>query len=76
MQSRLCTEYVVKGFIKRRIYMILIIIYMALGYWATGKTIYANSVLIGTWTGIFMKRVIMGTLLGWVLIPVALFKRR
>ncbi len=56
--------------------MILVIIYMVLGYWATGKTIYANSVLIGTWTGIFIRRFIMGTLLGWVLIPVALFKRR
>lgn len=55
--------------------MILVIIYMALGYWATGKTIYANSTLIGSWTAIFMRRVIMGTLLGWALIPVALFKR-
>ena len=55
--------------------MILLIIYMALGYWATGKTLYANSVLIGSWMVIFMRRVIMGTLLGWVLIPIAIFKR-
>ena len=45
---------------------------MAAGYWATGRTIYANKILIGTGTGIFMQRLIMGTLFGWILIPVAL----
>lgn len=54
--------------------MIIFIIYMALGYWATGKTIYANKLMVGTWNGIFLQRVIMGTLLGVVLIPVALLK--
>lgn len=47
---------------------------MAVGYWATGITIYANKILIGTGTGIFMQRLIMGTLFGWILIPVALIK--
>ena len=54
--------------------MPILILYMILGYWATGKTIYANQVLIGTWNGIFLRRVILGTLLGVVLIPVAILK--
>lgn len=53
---------------------LLFFIYMAVGYWATGRTIYANKILIGTGTGIFMQRLIMGTLFGWILIPVALIK--
>ncbi len=54
--------------------MILIAIYMIAGYWATGKTIYANKILIGAWNTIFLQRVIMGTLLGVVLIPWAIIK--
>ena len=54
---------------------ILLIIYMALGYWTTGKTIYANKILIGTGNAIFMQRVIWGTLFGWILIPVAIIKK-
>lgn len=53
---------------------LLFFIYMAAGYWATGRTIYANKIFIGTGTGIFMQRLIMGTLFGWILIPVALIK--
>ena len=33
---------------------ILFFIYMAAGYWATGMTIYANKMLIGTGNAIFM----------------------
>ena len=55
---------------------IILAIYMIAGYWATGKTIYANKILIGTWTNIFMRRLIMGTLLGVVLIPWAILKGR
>ena len=54
--------------------MILVLIYMIAGYWAAGRTIYANKILIGSWMVIFMRRVIMGTLLGVVLIPWALIK--
>ena len=43
---------------------ILFFVYMALGYWATGRTIYANSILIGKGNTIFMRRLIMGTLFG------------
>ena len=56
------------------IQIILLFIYMGLGYWATGKTIYANYVLIGSVGDIFMRRLVMGTVLGVVLIPIAIIK--
>lgn len=48
-----------------------IVIYLVLGYWSTGQTIYRNSILIGTTQGIFLKRVMMGAIFGWILIPIA-----
>lgn len=54
--------------------MILMLIYIALGYWATGKIIYTNYIMIGAWTDIFMKRCCMGAILGWALIPAAIIK--
>ena len=36
--------------------------------------IYADKILFGTWNGIFMQRVIWGTLFGWALIPWAIVK--
>jgi hypothetical protein len=50
----------------------VIFIYMILGYWAVGKTIYKNRVLIGTASGIFLRKVTIGFLLGWILIPIAI----
>ena len=65
----------IPNIIRRYIYMVLLFIaYMVAGYWATGKTIYADKILVGTWNGIFMQRVIWGTLFGWALIPWALVK--
>lgn len=56
------------------------IIYMILGYWATGRTIYRNRILIGTANGIFLHRLVIGFLLGFILIPIAilglLFEKR
>lgn len=52
---------------------ILFAIYMAAGYWACGRTIYANKVWIGDMGTYIVRRIIWGTLLGWILIPVALF---
>lgn len=49
-----------------------IIVYLILGYWATGQTIYRNKILFGTANGIFLHRVIIGAILGMVLIPVAI----
>lgn len=55
--------------------MILVIVYMIAGYWATGKTIYANKIVIYSGFGtFFIQRLIMGTILGWILIPWALIK--
>lgn len=48
---------------------ILLVSYLVLGYWATGQTIYKNRILIGTGNGIFLHRVIMGAILGFILIP-------
>ena len=44
--------------------MIIFLIYLALGYWATGRTIYADKILIGTENGIFGRRLCMGFLFG------------
>lgn len=52
----------------------LFIIYLIAGYWATGMTIYANKIVIHTWGALFLQRVILGMLLGWILIPVAIIK--
>lgn len=54
--------------------MVLIIIYAILGYWATGHTIYAHSILIGTENSILCKKLVMGFAFGWILIPIAIIK--
>lgn len=55
---------------------ILLIIYIALGYWAAGKTIYANKVIIEYKPGaFFIRRCCIGALLGVILIPIAILKR-
>lgn len=51
---------------------VLFLIYMAVGYWSTGQTIYYNKIVIHQFGGLFMQRLILGTLFGWVLIPTAL----
>jgi len=60
-----------KGTRNRRMEMLLII-YMILGYWAVGKTIYKNKILIGDFVTIFMRKLIFGMFLGWILIPIAI----
>lgn len=40
--------------------MIGLIIYAVLGYWATGRTIYRNRILIGTGKAIFYERLATG----------------
>ena len=56
--------------------MILIIAYMVLGYWAAGETIYKNRVVIEFKFGAyFMERLTLGSILGWILIPIALIKK-
>lgn len=55
---------------------ILVLIYMGAGYWATGHTIYRNKILIGTSNSIFGKKLAIGTLFGWALIPAAFIMNR
>lgn len=52
--------------------MILMILYFILGYWSTGQTVYRNKILLGTVSGIFIQRLTLGVILGWILIPIAL----
>lgn len=51
-----------------------LIIYMLLGYWAVGQTVYKNKILIGTGQAIFWQKAAIAFLFGWVLIPVAIVK--
>ncbi|MBQ8333839.1 MAG: hypothetical protein IJX93_08705 [Clostridia bacterium] len=54
---------------------ILTIAYVVLSYWAVGQTIYANKIRFGTWSDLFLTRLILGFILGWILIPVAVIKK-
>lgn len=54
--------------------VILFIIYMVAGYWAVGKTIYANRIVFGTWEKVFIEKFGYALILGWLLIPIALIK--
>lgn len=51
-----------------------LLIYMVLGYWAAGQTIYKNRILIGSWTAIFLEKLVTGFFLGFILIPIAIIK--
>lgn len=56
--------------------MILFLLYLAAGYWAVNKTIYANKIVFySRWTDLFGRKIILAFLLGWILIPIAIFKR-
>lgn len=50
----------------------LVFVYMILGYWAAGRTIYKNYIMFGSFTSIFMRKAIAGLFLGWLLIPIAI----
>lgn len=54
--------------------MAFIFIYFILGYWSVGKTIYANKIRMGTYSNLFIERLGLGVVLGWILIPVAIIK--
>lgn len=50
------------------------ILYIVLGYWSVGQTIYANKIIIGPMGTLWIKRFILGFMFGWALIPVAIIK--
>ena len=52
--------------------LVLIILYGILGYWAAGKTIYRNYIMIGNIHSIIAKKLTTGIFFGWILIPVAI----
>ncbi len=52
----------------------LFIVYWVAAYWAVGKTIWANSIIVGSGAAIFTKRVTLALILGWALIPIAIIK--
>ena len=52
----------------------VVIIYLILGYWAMGQTIYANKIRIGTMENLFFNRLVLGMFLGWIIIPIAILK--
>ena len=53
---------------------ILFIAYIVLSYWAVGETLYANKILIGTTSAIMTKKLVVGMVLGFILIPIAIIK--
>lgn len=53
---------------------ILGILYVILGYWAMGATVYANKIRIGTASDLFFSRLVWGIVFGWILIPIAILK--
>lgn len=55
--------------------MVLLIVYLVLGYWAVGETVWANKVIYGTESKIFSYRVTIAFVCGWVLIPIAILKK-
>lgn len=52
----------------------MIIIYWLVAYWAAGRTLYKNRILIGTFNAVVVEKMIMSFLLGWILIPVAIIQ--
>lgn len=53
---------------------ILMLAYVALGYWATGETIYANKIIFHEFGELFLRRLLFGIMFGIILIPIAIIK--
>lgn len=52
-----------------------VIIYLVLGYWAVGETIYKNKILVSNQLGgIFFQKLAAAFMLGWLCIPIAIIK--
>ena len=55
--------------------LVLFIAYAAASYWAAKQTVYANKIMVSSKLGaVFTQILIVGMLLGWALIPLALIK--
>lgn len=54
---------------------LLIIAYLIVGYWAAGVMLFEHKVVIHSFGGLFMQKMIWGMVLGIILIPAAMIKR-
>lgn len=52
----------------------MFIIYLVLGYWAAGAVCYSNKIVIHSPGAFFMRKLIIGFVFGWALIPIAILK--
>jgi hypothetical protein len=50
--------------------VVLLALYLWLGYWAVGKTLWRNKIVVGN--NLFFARLFIGALAGFIIIPVAL----
>lgn len=55
--------------------LIILVVYMIVGYWATGVVLYEGKVMLVNPWNFFMKRLVYGIFLGFILIPIAIIKR-
>lgn len=55
--------------------MIIVLIYLFLGYWASGVVIYENKIVFHRIGELFLQKLLWGAILGWILIPIAVLKR-
>ena len=53
----------------------IIILYLILGYWATGVILYENKTIIYTQGALFKRKLLIGTAMGWCFIPLAILKK-
>jgi len=54
--------------------IILLILYVIVGYWSIGKTIYANLIAYTDGFNLFIKKCVYAVFLGWITIPWAIIK--
>ena len=56
---------------------ILAVIYIVVGYWAVNKVFYENKIIIySDGFQLFLKKFTYALFLGWILIPIAVLKKR
>lgn len=53
----------------------LAIVYIIAGYWAAGVVLYENKIVFHAFGQLFIQKLVLGTLFGFVLIPIAILKR-
>ncbi len=51
------------------------VIYIILGYWATGVVLFQNKIVISTFQSFFIQKLAIGTFFGFILIPLAIIMK-